>query len=449
MKRVFYLTVLLFTAVVMLAACGKKLNSDYTQNTIVSGKPEAPGSHISVPMPTPVPTPTSTPIPVSLPEKSYLTLEQVNEINKTLLFKRSGEYHEIRAMLMNGTGADGVLQSMAGIIFGYKFLDKDNPYLTKEDTRELEWLKAQGFDFENVVKENRVYARIPMSELRRMLYKYTGASSSRTIKSPKYIYNSKDKVFYVKPTDAFMGYRCTGGYVSGNEACLYSDGIFYDKALKLEKKNDNWMIAGLETDYSRSEHNVYRENNTSVEEYLYRVKPVYLYEYTDRSEEFNAAIRAFDTKLKQIARTQDKGSGADRYAVHDITGDGIPELLVNLNTPMAYNFNIYTYVDGKLIKDDMFYHSGQHGPRKLMRNGMVGDEHVSTGSTYNFWKYYSDGTCRHTTFSSGLDTWYFNGKKVTKEEFNNLTEYYLKEFEKEEVHIFSNALPMYDYKVYP
>ena len=120
------------------------------------------------------------------------------------------------------------------------------------------------------------------------------------------------------------------------------------------------------------------------------------------------------------------------YGLYDMTGDGVPELLLDMRDGlMSGGWEMYMYVNGKVKNIDVPSWAVQHGPSHIMANGMIGVEHHGAGVYYTFYKYRSDGNITKTKFAiTGPDDYYFNDKKVPKEEYDKLTEYYLTEFDK-------------------
>lgn len=147
--------------------------------------------------------------------------------------------------------------------------------------------------------------------------------------------------------------------------------------------------------------------------------------------------KPFENKLREfMASDQFKaeagsGIGASMFDLRDLTGDGIPELMISPNTDHGTPCQIYTYSDGALSS---LGETGDYGMfRFLPALRMVSDEYQGTGFTIG--KYlgfengelvpvvtYSDNTASAAT--GAVIVHEINGEEVTLPEFDAALEEY-------------------------
>ena len=120
------------------------------------------------------------------------------------------------------------------------------------------------------------------------------------------------------------------------------------------------------------------------------------------------------------------------YALHDVTGDGVPELHL-----WFQGYRILMYQDGKLVTIYVAPTNGWHGPISILENNAMFVGHLSTEWTYTYTTFNSDGSKNEIVFVLGeytkdetLNIYEFEGTKVTKQEFDELTKEYFAAAEK-------------------
>ena len=145
-----------------------------------------------------------------------ISFEEAQEINKVMYFQRGDGCPEERLIFealrldegfryKPGDKRKSVIRNltraMAYEMFGEKYMDDENPYLTAEDAEEIAYLKEQGvkIDFGAIENGTIQYARIPYSKVDSLLLRYLG-TSLRDIKDGNY--DNKYGVFYERTTDA-------------------------------------------------------------------------------------------------------------------------------------------------------------------------------------------------------------------------------------------------------
>lgn len=180
----------------------------------------------------------------------------------------------------------------------------------------------------------------------------------------------------------------------------------------------------------------------------------YLKPVSGKSDAYNQAVKAFDEFLlgKRATETSygdeyfvkvyhpldedSRSEDIDTFALMDITGDGIPEL----HTRSSAYYNIYSYQNNEI--KSVFDTNTLHGPVYLLENGMMFTTHATTGTIYTFTTFAADGTNTDLWFldTDGHDGSYqFDGKFVTKTEWDELTKDYFALAEK------PAAMEWYDY----
>jgi len=117
--------------------------------------------------------------------------------------------------------------------------------------------------------------------------------------------------------------------------------------------------------------------------------------------------------------------GIGSYELRDVTGDGVPEMLLG-----AVGREILMYQDGKLVTIYVAHTNGMNGPIALLENGAMFEKHVTTGNFYYYTTFNADGSANETQFGllenpedeTQNDYWFGEfEKKVTKQEFDELT----------------------------
>ena len=116
--------------------------------------------------------------------------------------------------------------------------------------------------------------------------------------------------------------------------------------------------------------------------------------------------------------------GIGSYELRDVTGDGVPEMLLG-----AVGREILMYQDGKLVTIYVAHTNGMNGPIALLENGAMFEKHVTTGNFYYYTTFNADGSANEITFDlieypedqKEKNAYYFEGEKVTKQEFDELT----------------------------
>ena len=127
----------------------------------------------------------------------------------------------------------------------------------------------------------------------------------------------------------------------------------------------------------------------------------------------------------QRLRGGDGKEGIDDYAFYDVTGDGVPELHLRFT-----GYTILMYRDAYLFAIYESGTNGQHGPIVLLENGAMLEEHTTFETMYTYRTFNADGTSNKTEFGffenpedeTQNEYWFGEyDKKVTKEEFDELT----------------------------
>ena len=142
-----------------------------------------------------------------------------------------------------------------------------------------------------------------------------------------------------------------------------------------------------------------------------------------KSKKYNEAIEAYNGYLDEVAASGGIGDTQFRanYAFFDVNDDGIPEL----HTKWLF-YDIYSYKDGQVVKWYEGKVNGMNGPTDVLENGAVFSRHDSTGTFYEYTTFDKDGNAKTVAFDCLEGYGYnFNGKAVTKEQWQQLTKEYL------------------------
>jgi len=140
-------------------------------------------------------------------------------------------------------------------------------------------------------------------------------------------------------------------------------------------------------------------------------------------EQINNARIAYIDHLLQIEHKYDP-MYFGTYAFYDLNRDGMPELLYY----WEFHLYIYTYQNDKVRKiDSNSGFNGMNGSIKILANGAIMYEHVSTGTAYYYETLNKDNTMTKTNFYyydfDGIkyDFFEYNGKEVNMGEWYELT----------------------------
>lgn len=137
-------------------------------------------------------------------------------------------------------------------------------------------------------------------------------------------------------------------------------------------------------------------------------------------------INAQDLNIKDMTTVKIvTGIDIDSYALFDINGDGIPELIT-----YSSFVNIFSYQNGQVVS---LYNSInlQDGEVSILSNGAIFTAHDTTGTEYDYVTFDKNATMTDIYFAqinlSQTEIGYYFGdanKQVSKTEWNKLTEKY-------------------------
>ena len=119
------------------------------------------------------------------------------------------------------------------------------------------------------------------------------------------------------------------------------------------------------------------------------------------------------------ATVNDKG--IKRYALADVTGDGVPELITE-----GYSMSVFTYQSGRLLR---LYETAAGMERKILSNGYLWEQRLGGGNNYRSTKFFEIGTTRTVEFGDpGYDTddkkYHVDGVWMNKTDFDAKTSTY-------------------------
>ena len=266
-------------------------------------------------------------------------------------------------------------------------------------------------------------------------------------------YSEKYATFY--KTDnygTFVTHQFIDGYVKDNIVTVYAQGV----CLTLEKVEGKYYIKSLTSTGEKEIKDIYAENGISTEtQYLARDEyiaydlskaDIYnnaMYEYN----EFLAGRRKVDGyKLSPREWEGDSLSPVVGYSLFDMNSDGVPELILAI----PYNvYEVYSYDSEKgVVKWDVKFSGGMSTRSVICTDGIAGFHHVSTGANCGFYRYDAEGNCieiMEFDWYEPYDEYDFNGRKVTKEEFEKLSDPWLDRFDNENHIEFNSYLKEVEY----
>ncbi len=164
-----------------------------------------------------------------------------------------------------------------------------------------------------------------------------------------------------------------------------------------------------------------------------QLEKIYLELDETKSKEYNDAIKAYNTFLNYECVERNEEDDAKYqvglYALFDVNHDEIPELL----TWGSY-LCVFSYQERKIVSwyEDIQY--AMSGSRRFLENGAILTIFYSTGTDYSYKKFDDKGVSfgisfRSEDFEGGK--YYFEGKEVSKEEYDELTKDYFEAMKKE------------------
>ncbi len=126
------------------------------------------------------------------------------------------------------------------------------------------------------------------------------------------------------------------------------------------------------------------------------------------------------------ATVNDKG--IKRYALADVTGDGVPELITS-----GYGWNLFTYQSGRLLR--IYENPPGLYPTRLLSNGCLWEERLGGGNYYRYTKFFEIGTTHTVEFGDpGYDTdeklYHVDGVWMNKADFDAKTATYFENAKK-------------------
>ena len=190
------------------------------------------------------------------------------------------------------------------------------------------------------------------------------------------------------------------------------------------------------------------ENESMHSEENFEVSNDYLKIDPDKGSAYNSAIEAYNSFLNgkisatiknpensnktinitSMTKVANGREGIDKFALYDLNGDKIPELLTS-----SLSYDIFSYDGNQVIQWYTSPATFGESDIYLLNNGALLSVTNTTGIQYIYTTFDIDGTALETTFSAppindsstADDLYYFNNKEVSKQEWDNLTEKYI------------------------
>ena len=158
--------------------------------------------------------------------------------------------------------------------------------------------------------------------------------------------------------------------------------LFYFQGLEMYFPNEDSSNNFLNEDATKYTVTNYNPSMMAYNAFLKGQKVAY--EYGDHDTIFYVS--------DLYATVNDKG--IKRYALADVTGDGVPELITE-----GYSMSVFTYQSGRLLR----LYESRAGACKtlLLSNGCLWEERCGAGVTYWYTKFFEIGTTRTIEFGVG------------------------------------------------
>ena len=200
------------------------------------------------------------------------------------------------------------------------------------------------------------------------------------------------------------------------------------------------MIDSIEYSEPSSQPDTQKQPNGDNEVHI--TLKVYLKEKEGESTKYNAAIKVYNEFLNEKIKAKDKRTGEMvganeawnpftgkpgiiEFALFDVNKDGIPELLTSASTHRVFSY-----------QNDQLWHwyetdgSVMNGPTYILENGALFSQKTSTGYSYTYITFDSEGAVSEVWFHDpGEDyegaIYLFNYENVSKEEYQQLTKEYM------------------------
>lgn len=312
-------------------------------------------------------------------------------------------------------------------------------WLTVYDKQEINNLLAEGLDIDlERMDSGYRYTKVSYNTAQRLLQKYLGLCCEDYGEELMSRYSVRYDCFYlpidgdINSYNVRLAFECIGGVVEDNMVKLYSK----NRTLYLKPQGDGYiMTACVQEDHS--------DLLPPQQDYELKVKDVFLTADPAKGTLYNNAVKAYNDFLTSELPTgmieyEDYNyySYIERYALYDITRDGLPELFTFINSGGMHK-DVYTYKNGQVVQLSDSFGNSYHGPDKVLKCGMVANEHFSTGGTYFFTTYYPDGTTEDVSFSNGWNSegqmiYWIGRNSVTEEEYIEFAREYMVAWTSEE-----------------
>ena len=194
---------------------------------------------------------------------------------------------------------------------------------------------------------------------------------------------------------------------------------------------------------SSTSSNNFFSSTQSVESVVMQDKnKVYLEEKEGKFNEYNDAIKAYNQFLNKKIKAKDKRmgkmigvndawnsvtgkTGIGSFALYDVNNDDIPELHIISN-----NYDVFSYQNRQLWHWYTSNSNTMHGSTYILESGALFSEILSTGYSYYYTTFDSDGTVSELEMLDPGENYegakyYFDGKEVSKEEYERLSKKYM------------------------
>ena len=251
-----------------------------------------------------------------------------------------------------------------------------------------------------------------------------------------YVYRMKTENGYVlKRANRYRDSESLSVYDLTVDGAIYVNGMTMAEWLEYVETYDGELLfyfQGLEM-YFPDQEETPEDNYLDIDATKYTVVG-----YNESIRAYNAFLKGqraayeygdSETKLylsDLYATVNDKG--IKRYALADVTGDGVPELITS-----GYGWNLFTYQSGRLLR--IYENPPGLYPTRLLSNGCLWEERLGGGNFYRYTHFFEIGTTRSVEFGdpgydSDEDKYHVDGVWMKKAEFDAKTATYFENAKK-------------------
>lgn len=218
-------------------------------------------------------------------------------------------------------------------------------------------------------------------------------------------------------------------YALSVDGMEYAESMSMDEWLEYAEAHDGKLLfyfQGSEVYFADDEHTDGTDDFLKIDATKYMTEnynpSIVAYNSFLRGQRVAYEYGGFDTMFyvsDLYATVNDKGIRS--YALADVTGDGVPELITE-----GYSMSVFTYQSGQLLR--LYESRAGVCETFLLSNGCLWEKRCGTGEFYWYTKFFEIGTTHTTEFGIGWfsygDEYYVESVSMDKAEFDTKTATY-------------------------